>query len=451
MNGPVILIDDERAMRDSLGQWLELAGHPVSCHADGRAALERLDAHWPGVVVTDLRMASLDGLGVLDAVKCCDADIPVVLITGHGDVDSAVEAMRRGAYDFIEKPFQPERLGSSVARALEKRALVLQNRRLAQRLGDGAALEQRLMGDSALMRRVRQDIVNFAAVDVDVLLVGETGTGKEVMARCLHDLGSRCAAPFRAIDCSAIAPDRVEASLFGDAHPDALSGAPPTASPFELADGGSLLLDEIVDMPAAHQVKLLRVLEQREVQRVGEQRLRRFDVRLISAADERLPDALTAGTFRRELYFRLNTIELSVPPLRDRGEDALQLFDHFVDAAAQRFARERPPTRTADATALLSHSWPGNVRELRAIAERFVLYGDASVAELLAGEPVVARRPGLAHEVAAFEKALIERALLRANGDVNAASDALGVPRRTLGDKLARHGIERARFTVSDS
>ncbi len=442
--GPVFLIDDERAMRESISQWLDLAGLQVKSFADGAEALNGIDAHFNGVVVTDLRMAKIDGMSVLKAVREIDADLPVVMITGHGDVASAVLAMRHGAYDFIEKPFQPERLTSAITRALNTRSLVLKYRALRARVATDAGLEQRLLGDCEAIRKIRSEIINLADVNVDVLLIGETGTGKEVIARCLHDAGPRSDAPFRVIDCSAIPSTHTEMALFGEA------GDHERASPFELATGGTLLLDELIHMPTEQQVKLLRVLEEREVQRVGDHRTRPFDVRLISTADDALTNALESGDFRKELYFRLNAIEIRVPPLRERGDDVSLLFDHYTQRAAKAHGRDFRQPNVQDRASLHSHHWPGNVRELRNVAERFVLYDGHPVAQLIANEEVQPEvstsKRHLADAVNAFEKSLIEQALKQSDGDTTAAAETLGLPRRTLSDKLQRHGINREDF-----
>ena len=447
--GTVVLVDDERAMRDSISQWLGLADRPVEAYADARAALARVEAdgaRFDGVVVTDLRMAGLDGMGLLDAVRAIDADIPVVLITGHGDVASAVRAMGAGAHDFVEKPFRPERLLSTIERALGTRALVLQNRALRASVAAGGALEHRLLGKCEAMRRVRAEIVDLAPVDVDVLIVGETGTGKELIARALHEHGPRATGPFRAIDCGAIPEDRVETELFGEGGDDGGEGGGGRPGPFELANGGTLLLDEIVNMPAAQQVKLLRALESREVRRVGASEARAVDVRTVAAANDGLDAALEGGAFRKDLYFRLARLEIRVPPLRERDDDATLLFEHFARLAAASFERPLPALSAPDVAALRSHAWPGNVRELRNVAERFVLYGERSVAALLdAPEAGPSRRP-LAEQVQAFERAMIEHALRRAKGDLAAVTEELGLPRRTLNDKLARYGIDRDWF-----
>ena len=441
MSPTVLLVDDERAVRDSVSQWLGLADRKVQAFARAEEALATIGPDgFDGVVVTDLKMAGMDGMALLEAVLAVDREIPVVLITGHGDVAGAVEAMRVGAYDFIEKPFRPERLLSTIDRALALRALVLQNRALRAGAGVVAALEQRLIGDCAAMRRVRGEIRNLAPVDVNVLIVGETGTGKELIARALHDHGPRAAHPFRAVDCSVIPDGRTELELFGDTG---------SGGPFELAHGGTVLLDEVVNMPTAQQVKLLRLLEAREVRPVGASEPRPFDVRLVSAANDALDAALADGAFRTDLYYRLNAIELRVPALRDRGDDATVLFEHFVRLAAIAFERAAPDITSRDVTALRSHAWPGNVRELRNLAERFVLYGSQRVTTLLSQvptDPDDAPARTLAAQVHAFERAIIERELGRAGGDVAAACEALGVPRRTLNDKLQRLGIDRDAF-----
>jgi two-component system C4-dicarboxylate transport response regulator DctD len=448
INGPVFLIDDERAMRESITQWLELAGLAVKNFETGAEALEGIDAHFNGVIVTDLRMAKLDGMAVLQAAREIDSELPVVLITGHGDIASAVQAMQEGAYDFIEKPFQPERLTTAITRALKTRSLVLKNRSLRARVATEAGLEKRLLGECDAIHRIRGDITKLADLNVDVLLIGETGTGKEVVARCLHDAGPRSEASFRTIDCSSIPAERIETALFGEV------GDNERASPFELATGGTLLLDELVHMPVDQQAKLLRVLEEREVQRVGDHRARPFDVRLISTADETLVNALETGRFRKELYFRLNAIEICLPPLRQRGNDVSLLFEHYVYQAAETYGCDVRTLSTQDLVSLRSHNWPGNVRELRNLAERYVVYDDQPVAHLIASgespqEPGKSNRH-LVESVNEFEKSLIEQALRQSEGDTTLAAETLGLPRRTLNDKLKRHSISRAAFQANN-
>lgn len=434
----VVLIDDENAMRESITQWLDLAECSVLSFPDGQLALKEINSEFNGVVITDLKMPSIDGMAVLQSIMSIDTDIPVVLITGHGDVNSAVEAMQQGAYDFIEKPFEPQRLLSTITRAAEKRDLVIQNRQLRQQADTGRSLEERLIGECAAMRRVRENIAQFSSVDVNILIAGETGTGKEVIARCLHDFSKRREGTFKAIDCGAIPDDRIAEELFGTENGASQAG------PFELADGGTLLLDEITNMPLHQQAALLRVLEQREVQRIGDNSARAVDVRLVSAADVALRESVDKGTFRSDLYFRLNTLEMILPPLRERGEDCIILFDHFTRRACQLYERDLPGITSQDLTALRSHHWPGNVRELRNLAERFVLYQTESVSKLMAPDNGGTPKKSLAHQTQAFEKSIIQYALEQCNGNITDTAEFLSVPRRTLSDKLQRYDIGKA-------
>lgn len=437
MNQSIILIDDERAVRQSVSQWLSLADCQVDSFADSGEALEHISDQFNGVVITDLKMPKLDGMGVLQAVIEIDSDIPVVLITGHGDVNSAVEAMRQGAYDFIEKPFQPERLLSTIKRAGEKRELILQNRKLRLRAESGRSLEERLLGECASMRKLRQDIVQFADVDVDVLIVGETGTGKEVVAHALHDFSPRKTQSFKAIDCGAISQEHVEQALFGS-----VDEAVP-AGPFEQANGGTVFLDEVTNMPASQQVRLLRVLEQREVQPIGESHTRALDIRVLSAANAQLTEHVSAGNFRNDLLFRLNTLEMHLPPLRERDDDCVLLFEHFAGLASASYHRQMPVISSQDITALRAHGWPGNVRELKNVAERFVLYQNEPVANLLIPGEDSSTRLSFAKQMQLIETSIIEYALNHCGGNITDTADYLGLPRRTLSDKLQKLDIER--------
>lgn len=434
----VLLIDDERTMRESISQWLSLADCNVECFSDSEAALACVTDRFDGVVVTDLRMPNVDGMGVLRAVIDIDPDIPVVLITGHGDVNSAVEAMQHGAYDFIEKPFQPERLSSTIKRAGEKRELVLQNRQLLQRWESGRSIEERLLGECASMKAIRENIIQFADVDVDVLVVGETGTGKELVARALHDFSQRNKQSFKVIDCGSISQNNIEQSLFGSTDAGVVAG------PFEQAQGGTVFLDEVTNMPAEQQVKLLRVLEQREVQRIGENSTRALDIRVLSAANASLDKHVSDGEFRNDLLFRLNTVELRLPPLRDRDDDCVLLFEHFAKSASASYQREIPIIGSHDITALRAHEWPGNVRELKNVAERFVLYQVEPVSNLIFPGDASMDRPRFAQQVQAFEKSIIEYAITQCNGSMSESAVYLGLPRRTLSDKLQKYGIERS-------
>jgi two-component system C4-dicarboxylate transport response regulator DctD len=316
--GVVLLVDDEDEIRRSTAQALQLAGFTVSDFASAEAVLDYVTPGFNGVVVSDIRMPGMDGMSLLGKVRDIDADLPVILVTGHGDVQLAVRAMREGAYDFIEKPFDTQHLADVTARALDRRGLVLENRLLRAAAGKSDDLEARLPGRSPAMIDLRYRLRALAGTDADVLIVGETGVGKEVAARALHDISSRAARPFVAIDCAALPASLIESELFGHeagAFPGALR---PRYGKFEHARGGTLLLDEIGSMPADIQAKLLRVLEERVVVRLGSNEPIPLDVRFIATNKAELADEVAAGRFRADLYYRLNVVTLRIPPLAER-------------------------------------------------------------------------------------------------------------------------------------
>ncbi|HSX70530.1 MAG TPA: sigma-54 dependent transcriptional regulator, partial [Pseudomonas sp.] len=332
----VLLIDDDEHLRLALAQTLDLAGLRVATLADARGVAERIEPDWPGVVVSDIRMPGVDGLHLLQQLRERDAELPVLLITGHGDVPLAVQAMRAGAYDFLEKPFASEALLDGVRRALELRRLVLENRSLRLALADRSELGARLIGQSAPMLRLREQVGALAAINTDVLILGETGAGKEVVARALHDLSARRKGPFVAINAGALAESVVESELFGH-EPGAFTGAQKRRiGKFEFANGGTLFLDEIESMSPDVQVKLLRLLQERVVERLGGNQLVPLDIRVIAATKEDLRVAADQGRFRADLYYRLNVAPLRIPPLRERDADILLLFQHHAEAAAER-------------------------------------------------------------------------------------------------------------------
>lgn len=439
----VVLIDDDPHLRQALSQTLDLAGLKVCALSEAQGLASRIERDWPGVVVSDIRMPGLDGLQLLEQLHAQDAELPVLLITGHGDVPLAVQAMRAGAYDFLEKPFASDALLDSVRRALALRRLVLDNRSLRMALSDRQQLSARLVGQSAPMARLREQIGALAATKADVLILGETGAGKEVVARALHDLSARRTGPFVAINAGALAESVVESELFGH-EPGAFTGAQKRRiGKFEFANGGTLFLDEIESMSMDVQVKLLRLLQERVLERLGGNQQIRLDIRVIAATKEDLRQAADHGRFRADLYYRLNVASLRIPPLRERGEDVLMLFQHYADAAAQRHglpARELQPGQRA---LLLRHTWPGNVRELQNAAERFALGLELA---LDSGEPgpaelSLASDGGLSEQVEQFEKTLIAAEMARPHSSVRSLAEALGIPRKTLHDKLRKHGL----------
>lgn len=443
----IILVDDDADMRAATSLWLELSGYQVTSFADAVSALEVLNSDFDGVVVSDVRMPKIDGMEFLARLNAIDNDIPVVLVSAHGDVQMAVDAMRKGAYDFIEKPFEPERLLDVVQRAGEKRHLVLENRSLRQQLAGSVEIEQRMIGNSPAIRQVREQLLNVADIDAPVLIRGETGTGKEVAARCLHEFGARRDGKFVPVNCGAIPENMFESELFGY-EKGAFTGADRRRiGRFEYAQGGLIFLDEIGTMPLPMQVKLLRVLQEREVVRIGSNEPLELDVRLICATNKDLLAECDVGTFRNDLYYRINVVEIVLPPLREREEDVVMLFEHFAALAAATYDRPYEALSSADIALLLNYSWPGNVRELKNIAERSVLSSlppEQRLAYALKQPKQDANADvPLPEQLQNYEKLLLEQALKRHRGEVQALMDCLGLPRRTLSEKLAKYRLNR--------
>ena len=440
----VILVDDDPHLRQALSQTLDLAGLKVVALAEAQGLAERIEADWPGVVVSDIRMPGIDGLQVLEQLHGRDSELPVLLITGHGDVPLAVQAMRAGAYDFLEKPFATDALLDSVRRALALRRLVLDNRSLRLALSDRQQLATRLVGHSPAMLRLREQIGALAGTRADVLILGETGAGKEVVARALHDLSSRSEGPFVAINAGALAESVVESELFGH-EPGAFTGAQKRRiGKFEFANGGTLFLDEIESMSLDVQVKLLRMLQERVVERLGGNQLIPLDIRIIAATKEDLRQSADQGRFRADLYYRLNVAPLRIPPLRERGDDILVLFQHFADAASQRHGLSPHALQPAQRALLLRHDWPGNVRELQNAAERFALGLELALDGQApsAAAPTAPKLSGnLSEQVEQFERSLIAAELAQPHSSMRSLAEALGIPRKTLHDKLRKHGL----------
>ena len=427
MTGHVIVVDDEAAIREAVQQWLELSGFSVQSCATAQAALALVDRDYPGIVISDVRMPGTDGLQLLDSVLERDRDLPVILITGHGDVPMAVQALRQGAYDFIEKPFTPERLLDSVRRALDKRRLVCENRQLRQQFALKDHIEAQLLGVSRPMETLRRQILELAGTSVNILLRGDTGSGKERVARCLHDFSSRAGKPFVALNCAAIPEHLFESELFGH-ESGAFTGAQSKRiGRIEHADGGTLFLDEVESLPLAQQVKLLRVLQEKTLERLGSNRSIQVDLRVISAVKPDLLDEVKAGRFREDLYYRLNVATLRIPPLRERREDIPLLFEHFANQAAQRHGRDTPSLAPSELTRLLAHDWPGNVRELINAAERHAL-GLGGATDTADDLPV----QSLAEQMEAFEAQCLHRALQHCQGNITEVMALLQLPRRTL-------------------
>ncbi|MEJ6783140.1 sigma-54-dependent transcriptional regulator [Aminobacter sp. Piv2-1] len=439
----VLLVEDEDELRRSTAQSLDLAGFTVQDSASAERALDFITQGFNGVVISDIRMPGMDGMSLLGRIREIDADIPVILFTGHGDVQLAVRAMREGAYDFVEKPFATQHLVEMAARAIDRRKLVLENRELRAVAGKRDDIEARLPGRSQIMVDLRYKLRAVAATDADVLVIGDTGTGKEVAARALHDISGRATRPFVAINCAALPATLIESELFGHeagAFPGALR---PRYGKFEHARGGTVLLDEIGSMPADLQAKLLRVIQERVITRLGSNEAIPLDVRFIATSKADLDAEAGAGRFRADLLYRLNVVTLRMPNLATRREDVPLLFLQLVREAAARYRRDDVEVPAQIVADVARRDWPGNVRELRNAADRFVLgLGLQQAAE--AETNGAAEK--LADRVAEFEKKAISAALLAHGGSLKPVYETLGISRKTLYEKMQRYGLDKNRI-----
>ncbi|MDU9414660.1 sigma-54 dependent transcriptional regulator [Pseudomonas sp. zfem005] len=434
----VLIVEDDPHVLLGCQQALALEDIPSIGVASAEEALKQIGTDFAGIVISDIRLPGIDGLELLARLKARDRSLPVVLITGHGDISMAVGAMRDGAYDFMEKPFSPERLVEVTRRALEQRGLAREVTALRRQLAGRQSLEQRIIGRSPAMQALRELIANVADTAANVLIEGETGTGKELVARCLHDYSRRQPQQFVALNCGGLPENLFDSEIFGhEAH--AFTGAGKRRiGKIEHAHNGTLFLDEIESMPMNLQIKFLRVLQEQTLERLGSNQPIPVDCRVVAATKADLDEQGKAGQFRSDLYYRLNVVTLELPPLRDRREDILLLFDHFLQLASLRFDRAMPEIDRATVSSLMAHDWPGNVRELRNVAERYAL---GLPVFKKTGLALDSNEPSFAEAVEAFERNLLGDALERHGGNLSQAAIALGMAKTTLFDKVKKYGL----------
>ncbi|MFZ6710763.1 sigma-54-dependent transcriptional regulator [Undibacterium sp. TC9W] len=434
-----ILIEDEQAVRLATTQTLELGGFEVQACASAELADAYIKAGYAGIIVTDVRLPGKSGLDVLEKVRGIDAELPVIIITGHGDVSMAVEAMRHGAYDFLEKPFAAERLLDACLRAQEKRRLVMENRKLKLSWLNHAATPD-LIGQSPQIEKVRKFIQSIGPTQVDVLINGATGSGKEVVARQLH-LASGCKGEFVAINCGALPESVFESEIFGHEAGAFTSAQKRRIGKLEYAQGGTVFLDEIESMPLNLQIKLLRVLQERSLERLGGNQLIALDCRIIAATKMDLLKLSAQGQFREDLYYRLSVVTMHLPRLNERREDIPLLLSYFVQRAALRYQKQAPLLSPIHMQQWMQADWQGNVRELRNFADQLVL-GVAEFADLPAphtGQVQAMAAYSLPEKLDVYEASLIQVALEKSANNVAAAAEALGIPKKTLYDKMKKY------------
>jgi len=450
---PTLLVaDDDPAVRESLERTLKREGYRVVVASDGQAGLEQLKAGGVDLVLADLKMPGLSGLELLKATKSVAPDVDVIMLTAFGTVEEAVQAMKDGAYDFLTKPFQRAQLIRLIRKALERRALIAENRALQQRLDD-LLRQGAVIGTSPAFQRMMMLIEQVAPSSATVLIEGESGVGKELAARAIHERSARRAGPFVAVNCAALPETLLESELFGYEKGAFTGAAGRKEGRFELADGGTLFLDEVADLSPVTQPKILRVLQEGEFERVGGTKTLRVDVRIVTATNQDLAQLVREKRFREDLYYRLNVITITVPPLRERREDIPFLAHHFLRVYAAKNNRKLDGFSEEALARLDAYSWPGNVRELENAVERAVVLARGSVVEVtdlpasvVEGAPSAdwVKAIPVGTSLAEVEQQLLEETLRQTKGNKTLAAKLLGIDPKTVFRKLKQAGPEEA-------
>ncbi|MCK0143524.1 sigma-54 dependent transcriptional regulator [Aliiroseovarius sp. F20344] len=436
----IAIVDDEQDMRQSISQWLSLSGFETDTFPSAEDALKAIGPDYSGIVISDIRMPGMDGMGFLKKLMSQDSSLPVIMITGHGDVPMAVEAMRVGAYDFLEKPFNPDQLTKLVKTASHKRRMAMDARALRRELGDGNTIMKKLIGASPVMSRLREDILDIGQSDGHVLIEGETGTGKTLVAHALHAVGAKAGKRFVVTSCAGMEEDELTRRLFG---PIDEGGAIPLV---EEARGGTLVLEDIEGMPMDLQARLLTWMNDQGSP---------AETRVVAICNLQEQGKTCEDCLRPDLFYRLAAMKITLPPLRQRGEDILMLFTVFADQFADEYGCAAPGVSAQEAAQLLQAPWPGNIRQLENIAERAVLQsrrGSGTISSLLMSDhdevqPVMTTEgKPLKEYVEAFERMLIDNTMRRHKGSIVGVMEELCLPRRTLNEKMAKYGLQRSDY-----
>ncbi len=448
----VIIIDDDKEVIEALQEMLELEGFSITAFQHPEKALAVLHENSPVVVLSDVKMPKMDGLTLLAHVQKLDPKIPVLLMSGHGDIPMAIEAMKEGAYDFLEKPLLLEKLLSQLHRAIDKRRLELENRRLKYDLEQKNSLEQFIIGESAAIKSIRQHVSSLAEANVDTIIYGETGCGKDLVAQALHQFSHRNNKRFIAINCGGISEGLIESELFGHEAGSFTGANKRHIGKIEAANGGTLFLDEIETMPLPIQIKLLRVLQERTIERVGSTALIPVQLTVIAASKKDLVQLGEEGLFRKDLFYRLNVASLTIPPLKDRPEDILPLFHYYTHKAVEQFSRPLPELSGTDIDQLLQHHWPGNVRELKNAADRFVLgiSEHSMVASPVLEDDIHSHKlKSYESRMELYERHILEEGLRATHGQLSEAAELLNLSRKTLYRKIKKHQLNKEQFKIT--
>ncbi|WP_325892543.1 sigma-54-dependent transcriptional regulator [Grimontia sp. NTOU-MAR1] len=444
-NGRIVLVEDDKELRESLKEILELQKFTVTDFAGADMALVSLQYNSDAIVISDIRMPTMDGITFLKHLQKLDPTLPVILISGHADIETALESIKLGAFDFVEKPLRPERLIGLAGKAAQHRSLTLENRRLKQNKQHDITADQLLIGQSDVMQKLKQRLITLANADINIVINGETGTGKEKIARTLHSQSSRKNRPFVAINCGAMPENLIESELFGHEAGSFTGANKKRIGKIEHASGGTLFLDEIESMPLTAQIRLLRVIQEGELERVGSNETVKVDLKVLSAAKGDLLALSQEGTFRQDLYYRLNVASLDIPPLRERKSDIPQLLGYFLYEAEKRLGQIAPTLTSIHFQQLMSHDWPGNVRELMNEADRIVL----GISDLIFTNDADACH-SLSHQLAQYEFSVLHHTLKMFHGHISNAAEYLDIPRKNLYLRMKKYGLNKASYLIDN-